>query len=195
MPHSGRPVIGSTGTRRRKRIFFPAAPEPPTATPFTNVSRSGGYPSLPSSTRIFCWSARSLNLSIAPRISRKSRRNSFSRSRITVNLAIGSAIDDRISRMVHAIISSSSDMPACAEVLALGRMEIALTSFKKDVLLHSERCFAGHQRYGPLLGIFGVHLNNRKIGGAWGERLHHHTKQRDRSVHPGCVWMPRSGND
>src|ERR1700741_4109915 len=185
MPHSTRPVIGSFGTRRRKRIFFPVAPAPPNATPFTSVSRSGGYPSLPSSTRIFCWSARSLYLSIALRMSRKSSRNSFSRWRITVNFAIGKAIEERISRMEHATISSSSVMPACVEFIALRCMGIASASVNYDVLLHAERCFAGHQRDGPLLGIFRVHLHNREIRRARGQRFHHHAKQRAGSVHAG----------
>src|SRR5580704_6557547 len=190
-PHSARPVIGSFGTRRRNRIFFPAAPEPPTATPFTSVSRSGGYPSLPSSTRIFCWSAKSLYLSIALRISRKSSRNSFSRSRITVNFAIGNAMEEIISRMVHATISSSSDIPACAEFLALRCMGMASTSVSYGNLLYAERCLAGHQRDGSLLRIFRIHLNNRKIGRARCQRLHHHAQQRAGSVHAGRIRLPR----
>ena len=41
-PQSAVPVMGSIGTRRRKRIFLPLAPAPPSATPLTRVSRSGG---------------------------------------------------------------------------------------------------------------------------------------------------------
>ena len=40
-PHSARPVMGSTGTRRRNRMFLPVAPAPPSATPFTKVSKVG----------------------------------------------------------------------------------------------------------------------------------------------------------
>src|ERR1019366_1129294 len=42
-PHSSLPVMGSTGMCRRKRIFLPLE-----STPFTRVSRSGGYPWLSS---------------------------------------------------------------------------------------------------------------------------------------------------
>src|ERR1035437_2322614 len=42
-PHSSLPVMGSTGIRRKKRIFLPLE-----STPFTRVSRSGGYPWLSS---------------------------------------------------------------------------------------------------------------------------------------------------
>src|SRR5579862_1348491 len=41
-PHSVVPVMGSTGMRRRNFNFLPC-----TSTPFTRVSRSGGYPSVP----------------------------------------------------------------------------------------------------------------------------------------------------
>src|ERR1700721_4873673 len=50
-PHSFCPVMGSTGILRRKRIFLSL--EAPSCTPFTSVSKSGGYPSLPSSTLIW----------------------------------------------------------------------------------------------------------------------------------------------
>src|SRR5438445_3714612 len=56
-PQSDCPVIGSTGTRRRNRIFL-SSPAP-SLTPLTSVSRSGGYPSLPTSTRILLEVARS----------------------------------------------------------------------------------------------------------------------------------------
>src|SRR5216684_6228183 len=42
IPHSAFPVMGSTGILRRKRTFLP-----PTSTPVTSVSRSAGYPSVP----------------------------------------------------------------------------------------------------------------------------------------------------
>src|SRR5215472_6122972 len=38
-PHSVLPVIGSSGIRRKNRIFLPFE-----STPFTKVSKSGGYP-------------------------------------------------------------------------------------------------------------------------------------------------------
>src|SRR5690242_9719392 len=48
--HSARPVIGSTGMRRKKRTL---RSEPaPIWMGFTSESRSGGYPSLPTSTRM-----------------------------------------------------------------------------------------------------------------------------------------------
>src|ERR1700674_2371134 len=47
IPHSCL-VMGSTGILRRNFSFLPA-----TSTPVTSVSRSGGYPSLPT----FCWNA------------------------------------------------------------------------------------------------------------------------------------------
>src|SRR6266850_5280644 len=56
-PHSFCPVIGSFGISLRKRIFL-SVPAP-TFTPFTRVSRSGGYGSCPTPVGIRCWSAAS----------------------------------------------------------------------------------------------------------------------------------------
>ena len=42
IPHSALPVIGSTGILRRNLYF--ALLGPLSVTPFTSVSRSGGYP-------------------------------------------------------------------------------------------------------------------------------------------------------
>lgn len=124
IPQSALPVIGSTGIRRSIRIF--SEPLPPYEIPSTRVCRSGGYPSLPTSTRMRVWSARSLYWSIALRISRRLWRSSFSLERTTVNRNRGRAAEASISRIAQAIISSSNVTPA--SYLAIRLRALTLSS-------------------------------------------------------------------
>jgi hypothetical protein len=117
IPQSALPVIGSTGIRRKRRIF--SVPVPPYETPSTSVCKSGGYPSLPTCTCTRSWSARSLYLSIAPRISRKLCRNSLSLARTTVKRKIGRAAEAKIRSKLDAIISSSNVRPASRAAIRL----------------------------------------------------------------------------
>src|SRR5712664_3192543 len=200
-PHSARPVMGSTGIFRRKRIFrsLPA----PSCTPFTIVSRSGGYPSLPISTRIWFRSAASLYRSIASCISRRSRRSSASFCRTMEYFAMGSAAEDRIIRMAHAMINSSSVIPASKEIRARrirlpipSRFEVSRNIARTIRLWLDLHCrFAGHQRYQVLLRIFRIHLYDRQVRRAGRQPLYHDSDQRSASAHSGRVRPARRRNN
>src|SRR5277367_3717130 len=107
---------------------------------------------------------------MASRISCRSRRNSVSFCRMMVMRAMGSAAEERISRMAQAMISSSSVMPAsrlrlfCMVRCFMTRFTV--TRFTGGKLLHADGGLAGDQRDGLLLGVLGVHLNDGNIGRA-----------------------------
>ena len=88
---------------------------------------------------------------------------------MTVYFAIGSAADDRISRMAQAMINSSSVIPASEKdgfrwtLLRLRpRYEIVGNIVRiTRLLLDLQRRLSCYQRYQLLLRVFRIHLHDR----------------------------------
>src|SRR5580704_5769627 len=108
---------------------------------------------------------------MASRISCRSRRNSVSFCRMMVMRAMGSAAEERISKMAQAMINSSNVMPS-SRLRLFCMLRCFMTRFTGGKLLHADGGLAGNQRDGLLLGVLGVHLNDGNIGRAGSERLY-----------------------
>src|SRR5579863_5988615 len=113
--------------------------------------------------------------------------------------AMGSAAEDRISRIAQAMISSSRVMPASrVRLLCMLRCfmtRFTLARFTAGKLLHADGGLAGNQRDGLLLGVLGVHLNDGNIGRAGRERLYNDTEQSAAAVYAGSIGLACGGNN
>src|SRR5712664_491700 len=117
--------------------------------------------------------------------------------------AMGSAAEDRISRMAHAMINSSSVIPASAENVRrwVGlpirpRFEVSRNIARTIRLrLDLQRRLAGDQRYQLLLRIFRVHLHDRQVRGSRCQRLDDDSNKRPAPAHSRRVRLARRGNN
>src|SRR5713101_6770914 len=118
-------------------------------------------------------------------------------------LAIGSAAEDRISRMAQAMINSSNVIPASEENGLLAILppirpwyEVSRNIARTIPLrLDLQRGLAGDQRDQLLLRIFRIHLHDRQVRGARCERLDHDTDQRTAAAHSRCIGLSGCRNN
>src|SRR6266513_1216590 len=121
---------------------------------------------------------------------------------MTVYFAIGSAADERISRMAQAMINSSSVIPASEKdglrwtLLRLRPRYEVLGSIVRTIrlLLDLQRRLSRYQRYQLLLRIFRIHLHDRQVRRALRQPLDDDADQRPASAHSWCVGLARRGN-
>src|SRR2546428_12903419 len=126
---------------------------------------------------------------MASRISRRARCNSASLPRMILYRAMGIAAEERIRRIALAIISSRRVMPVSRPVFArvnrrIERKICTGTSLFVRLLLDRDRCLAGDQRYGLLLGVSRVDLHNLMRACARRSVADGHADQRTLPVHP-----------
>src|SRR5271168_1037616 len=97
-------------------------------------------------------------------------------------------MEERISRIVHAMISSIRVIPASSERRRFLSGKAIPSSYLLR-LLDAQSSFTGNQRNRLLLRIFGVDLHDGEIGCARADGFHHHAKQRAAAIHAGGIGL------